>query len=168
MKRKPSSAPTCLRMPAVACFVGAAVGFVLPSCRVGLAASKPSSTQPTYDWLVVDEHQQLYDWSCIPMSVEMVLKLEHREPSDYFELQNAWKNKRDGTFADFDGRTIDGLTFHRQFFLPRNDHFPMDNLFKAIGSRLRGDQAKGSQVKWNPTERQADVQRPGAAGAISS
>jgi len=70
------------------------------------------------------------------MSVELVLKLEHREPADYFELQNAWKNKRDGTFGEFDGRTIAGLTFHRQFFLPRDEDFPMGELFSTIDAEL--------------------------------
>src|SRR5690348_7388152 len=89
-------------------------------------------TRPSYDWFIVDQHQQFAAPSCIPSSIEMVLKLEHRVPVDYYELQRAWGKKTDGTFADFDGRSIGGLTFHRQFFLPRTFFFPTSRLFQTI------------------------------------
>lgn len=101
----------------------------------GGAPAAPT-TRPAYDWLILDQHRQLDSPSCIPSGVEMVLKLEHREPVDFFELQKQWGNKTDGTFGNFDGRAIDGLTFHRQFFRPRDDHFPMDELFGAIDREL--------------------------------
>jgi hypothetical protein len=66
----------------------------------------------------------------------MVLKLEHRVPVDFYDLQKAWGIKTDGTFADFDNRSIAGLTFHRQFFLPRTIFFPINQLFKTIDSEL--------------------------------
>ena len=110
-----------------------------PACRAA-GRDTPSQTRPTtrpsYDWLTVDTHQQLYDWSCIPMSVEMVLKLLHRVPQNYYALQFSWQNRRDGTFGDFDGRTIAGVTFQRKFFLPRDDKFPLDELFKTIDGEL--------------------------------
>jgi hypothetical protein len=102
-----------------------------------IATTRPvPATRPSYDWLKVDEHKQLFEMSCIPMSVEMVLKLLNRVPADYYELQNAWRNKMDGTFGEFDGKTIAGVTFHRQFFLPRNERFPLDRLFDTIDSEL--------------------------------
>ena len=100
------------------------------------AGSRGPATRPSYDWVKVDEHRQLYGWSCIPMSVELVLKLLGREPGEYFDLQRAWQNRKDGTFTDFDGRTIAGVTFRRQFFLPRDARFPMDSLFATIDSEL--------------------------------
>jgi len=99
------------------------------------AQTRPT-TRPSYDWFTADAHQQLYEWSCIPMSVEMVLKLLDRVPQNYYALQQGWQDRRDGTFGDFDGRTIAGVTFHRKFFLPRNDKFPMDELFRTIDSEL--------------------------------
>jgi hypothetical protein len=101
-----------------------------------LAASSLLAAQPTFDRSIIDRHRQTYDGSCIPSSVEMVLKLTGRVPPEFFELQQAWKNKLDGSFADFDNRTIAGLTFHRQFALPRNRRFPLRDLFAAIDAEL--------------------------------
>src|SRR5262249_11278100 len=70
-------------------------------------------------------------------SIEMVLKLSGRAPGDFYELQNAWKNKADGNFRDFDGKTIKGLAFRQQFDLPRNDKFPLKELFAKIDSELK-------------------------------
>jgi len=100
-------------------------------------AKNPSqATLPPLNQQIVDDHKQLYDSSCIPMTVEMVLKLTGHAPSNYFELQDAWKNKTDGNFSDFDGKTINGLTFHKQFGLPRDDKFPLDRLFATIDKEL--------------------------------
>ncbi len=90
-----------------------------------------------FDRNIVDEHKQLFDSSCIPMTIEMVLKLTKREPADYFKLQEAWKDKTDGNFSDFDGRTISGLTFHKQFGLPQNKDFPLNRLFETIEKELK-------------------------------
>jgi len=67
----------------------------------------------------------------------MVLKLLGRVPTDYYELQEAWKNKTDGNFRDFDNRTIAGVTFHQRFSLPRNREFPLSQLFDAIRKELQ-------------------------------
>ena len=66
------------------------------------------------------------------MSVELVLKLTGRVPGDYYKLQRAWGNKRDGNFSDFDGKTIAGVRVHKHFVLPRNQDFPLEGLFAAI------------------------------------
>jgi len=86
---------------------------------------------------VVDAHEQRYGMSCIPMSIEMVLKLLGRVPVDYHELQTPWKEKADGNFRDFDGKTIKGVTFHQQFDLQRNDQFPLAKLFERIDAELK-------------------------------
>jgi hypothetical protein len=85
---------------------------------------------------IIDAHQQRYGMSCIPSSVEMVLKLEGRVPQSFYELQTAWQEKSDGSFKDFDGRTIAGLTFHQQFALPRNRDFPLEKSFATIHEEL--------------------------------
>jgi hypothetical protein len=70
------------------------------------------------------------------MTVEMVLKLTGQQSADYFKLQEAWQNKMDGNFRDFDGRTLAGLTFHQQFSLPRDADFPLERLFETIDKEL--------------------------------
>jgi hypothetical protein len=85
---------------------------------------------------VVDRHEQRYGMSCIPMSVELVLKLLDRVPGSYFDLQDEWREKADGTFGDFDGIAIAGVTFHRRFALRRGDDFPLDSLFATIHAEL--------------------------------
>jgi hypothetical protein len=103
----------------------------------GLAVdAPPAKPLAGYNPGIVDAHRQKYDMSCIPMSIELVLKLLGREPAGYFELQEAWKNKTDGNFIDFDGRTIAGLTFHQQFDELRTNDFPTEDLFKTIDSEL--------------------------------
>lgn len=70
------------------------------------------------------------------MSVEYVLKLIGKVPPDYFELQRAWGNKMTGSFADFDGREINGVKFRLQFGMSRDAHFPIDDLFSTIEKEL--------------------------------
>lgn len=82
------------------------------------------------------KHKQLYNMSCIPMSIEMILKYNDRVSPNYYDLQNIWKDKSDGTFANFDGKTIAGLKFKHQFNIKRGDDFPIDRLFKAIDNEL--------------------------------
>jgi hypothetical protein len=89
-----------------------------------------------FDRKIVNEHRQLFDSSCIPMTIELVLKLTGREPVGYFGLQQAWQDKTNGSFADFDGKTLSGLTFHRRFTDPRNKDFPLKRLFGVIDKEL--------------------------------
>lgn len=86
---------------------------------------------------IINGHKQRYDMSCIPSSLEMVLKLLGREPESYYDLQDAWKNKSDGTFGDFEIKTIKGVTFHRQFGMPRGGQFPLSDLFATIDRELK-------------------------------
>lgn len=84
----------------------------------------------------VNKHEQIYSMSCIPSSVEMILKYNKKVPANYYELQNAWKDKSDGTFANFNGKTIAGIRFTHRFNLPRNDSFPYDKLYNTIDREL--------------------------------
>ncbi|KLT63882.1 hypothetical protein [Pedobacter sp. BMA] len=85
---------------------------------------------------IASKHKQLYGMSCIPMSVEMVLKYNNRVAANYYKLQNDWKNKADGTFGNFDGKTLSCLKFKHQFNLTRGDGFPFDRLFSRIDAEL--------------------------------
>jgi hypothetical protein len=89
-----------------------------------------------FDRNIVNEHKQLFDFSCIPANIELVLKLTGREPVTFFKLQEAWSTKTDGSFADFDGKTIAGLTFHQRFKNPRNKDFPLKRLMSVIDKEL--------------------------------
>lgn len=90
-----------------------------------------------FDRQIIDAHEQRYDMSCIPSSVEMVLKLMARVPASYYEQQTAWKNKADGSFHNFDGKTIAGCTFHQQFTQAHGGQFPLIALFEAIDRELK-------------------------------
>jgi hypothetical protein len=122
-----------------ALIVGLAGGGVAAEPK--LAETKPAETQKAsltkFNRQIIDKHSQKYGVSCIPSSVEMVLKLLGRVLESYCELQDAWKEKTDGTFGDFHDKTIKGVTFHRQFDLPRNDQFPLSSLFETIDRELK-------------------------------
>jgi hypothetical protein len=89
-----------------------------------------------FEPLIIDSHRQLYEMSCIPSSVEMVLKLLGRAPDSYYDLQTKWKDKADGSFIDFHEKTIQGVIFYQQFTMPRNDNFPLAKLFDTIHNEL--------------------------------
>ncbi|EDY16854.1 hypothetical protein CfE428DRAFT_5663 [Chthoniobacter flavus Ellin428] len=90
-----------------------------------------------FDQRIIDKHAQRDTLSCIPSSVEMVLKLVGRVPGGFYDLQAGWKNKSDGSFKDFDGKTFAGVTFHLQFSLPRDDSFPLEKEFETIHRELQ-------------------------------
>lgn len=83
-----------------------------------------------FDRRIIDAHEQGFPMSCIPSSVEMLLKLLGRVPNSYRELQMAWQNKSDGCWRDFNGKTFAGVTFKY-----RND-YSTDQLFEAIDREL--------------------------------
>jgi len=85
---------------------------------------------------VLNVHKQLSALSCIPMAVELVLKLLGRLPPDNFELQQQWQNRSDGSFKVFDNQVIRGVRFRHQFTMSRGQDFPLNDLFAAIGSEL--------------------------------
>ena len=85
---------------------------------------------------VLTAHKQLSAFSCIPMAVELVLKLLGRLPPDNFELQQSWQNRADGSFKDFDNVVIRGVRFRHQFTMSRGQSFPLNDLLAAIESEL--------------------------------
>lgn len=86
---------------------------------------------------VVNNHDQLFQLSCIPSAVEMVLKYHKVVDLDFYDLQNKWKNKNDGSFRDFDNKELYGITFAQKFVLTRDASFPIDSLFQTIEKELR-------------------------------
>jgi hypothetical protein len=85
---------------------------------------------------IVASHRQVDTFSCIPMAIEFVLKLIDKMPADSTEFQDAWKNRSDGSFRDFDDKLIYAVRFHRQYSVARDDLFPLDALFSTITSEL--------------------------------
>jgi hypothetical protein len=85
---------------------------------------------------VLNKHDQRSEWSCIPMAVEFVLKLLGKLPPEDFRLQEAWSNRMDGNFADFDGWAFDDVKFTKHFPQPRDHAFPLDELFSKIEDEL--------------------------------
>lgn len=86
---------------------------------------------------IVNSHEQKYRFSCIPSAVEIVLKLLKRVDHDYYELQHSWDDRTDGSFADFDGKTVRGLTFKvPKSGSPRASSFPLETLFATIDQEL--------------------------------
>jgi hypothetical protein len=108
------------------------------SFTVNHAQISPSNTRKNKQSLesVASKHKQIYDMSCIPMSVEMLLKYNDCVAPTYYRLQDSWKNKVDGTFENFDGRIVACLKFKHQFNVQRGNDFPFKQLFKTIDTEL--------------------------------
>lgn len=85
---------------------------------------------------IIDQHQQRSHRTCIPSAVEMVLKLLGNVDMDYYDLQDVWTN---GSFANFDGQTVSGVTFQRINLAERGPTFPCDQLFGLIDQELASD-----------------------------
>jgi hypothetical protein len=81
-------------------------------------------------------HVQLFPYSCIPSAIEIILKQLGKVDLDYYELQNEWRNKGNGSFQDFDGKVLFGLTFRRLFGRGGEPDFPMEALFSCISQEL--------------------------------
>jgi hypothetical protein len=64
----------------------------------------------------------------------MVLKLLGKVPVDYYGLQNSWTT--DGSFQNFDGQTIRGVTFRRIALADRGAEFPLNQLFEIMDHEL--------------------------------
>jgi hypothetical protein len=87
---------------------------------------------------IIRKHGQLYECSCTPMAVELVLKLIDRAPADYFELQHETRNNP-VSFAKFNEREINGVKFHRRFSVDGGRGFSpekMKDLFETIDREL--------------------------------
>jgi len=88
---------------------------------------------------VVNNHNQIFQMSCIPSAIEMILKYYNVVDFDFYDLQNEWKDKADGSFRNFDKKELYGITFFQKFVLPRDENFPIDSLFQTIENELKSD-----------------------------
>lgn len=61
---------------------------------------------------IIDQHKQLFLNSCVPSSIEMVLKtLGRLRPQEYPE-QNRYDNRTNLGFGIYDDVTVEGVSFH--------------------------------------------------------
>lgn len=89
------------------------------------------------NWKTINEHKQIFDTSCIASAIEMVLKLNKKVKTDYYELQNKFENKnRTLSFGNFDRKILFGMKFKILFNIKREDDFPIDKLFDKIDEEL--------------------------------
>ena len=118
-------------------------GFIITSCSENKSKNlfvTEKDDRLKYDtalYQVIKHHRQLYSMSCIPSAIELILKLNKKVDPNYFQLQEDWKEKADGTFADFDGKTIEGMIFTHHFKDSRDVKFPFEKLYKTIEAELK-------------------------------
>ena len=94
---------------------------------------------PSLNYDLLLNHEQKYPLSCVPSSIEMILKLEKIVNKDYYELQNRAGNVAIGG-NQFNGNKYPDefpiLTFTQKFTNPRDNNFPFDDLFRTIDEEL--------------------------------
>ena len=114
---------------------------VLMSTSVIFHSKAQAQKSDSYDFFdtVVNNHDQIFQLSCIPSAVEMILKYYKAVDLDFYDLQNEWKNKSDGSFRNFDNKELYGFTFSQKFVLPRDETFPIDSLFQTIENELKSE-----------------------------
>lgn len=91
---------------------------------------------------IVSKHRQLYPLSCVPMSVELVLKLLGKLKPGKFPFQMHVGPNRPGDFVEYDGKKIRGVTFKKEFPQKRGPGFPLMNLY----DRMKQEIADGRYV----------------------
>ena len=84
---------------------------------------------------VLNQHIQKYARSCVPMGIELTLKLMGQMKVDCYELQDERGNvSRWG--GDYDNRIITGVEIRMEFNIPRGANFPIEDMFQRIRSEL--------------------------------
>lgn len=106
------------------------------------SAQTNNSEHDDFFHTVVNNHNQIFQMSCIPSVVEIILKYYKAVDFNFYDLQNEWQNKTDGSFRNFDNKELYGITFHQNFVLPQDETFPIDSLFQTIEKEL----ASGKKV----------------------
>jgi hypothetical protein len=85
---------------------------------------------------IIKNHKQIYNLSCIPSCVEMILKLLGKVDINFYSLQNDWNDKSDGSFNDFDGYKFENILFSHEFSSSRGEAFPFKKLYDRIDTLL--------------------------------
>ncbi|MCX6247754.1 MAG: hypothetical protein NTW10_08475 [Bacteroidetes bacterium] len=94
----------------------------------------------TLNQKVLDSHLQLFEASCVPMSIELLMKLNGNVKEDYYDLQKGKSSEKfkieDGYGGEYNGKTIEEVTFTHRYTQGRGSSFPLDDLFKDIKDEL--------------------------------
>ena len=85
-------------LPAAVLLLSCSVAAIVITAR-GADKGEATLVVAGFDRRIVDEHKQLFDSSCIPMTIEMVLKLTGRRPVDFFKLQRHGRTRPTATSA---------------------------------------------------------------------
>jgi Peptidase_C39 like family len=87
------------------------------------------------DQNVLVNHIQKYRRSCVPMSVELVLKLIGKAELSYYDLQDE-KGDVPRWGGDYDSKIYCGIKFCLEFDIQRGLSFPLDRLFDRIKEEI--------------------------------
>lgn len=97
---------------------------------------------PVLDINKIKKHQQKYDKSCTPSSIEMVLKLENICNETYYDLQEHTKDTSIWG-GDFNNKSfpliLPKIIFKHEFGNDRNFNFPFQQLFDRIDAELNNN-----------------------------
>jgi len=86
---------------------------------------------------VLKNHQQKKSNSCIPMSVELLLKLNGNVKPTFFDIQdgNLGYKTYDGDGWEYKDKTIEGMKLHH-LFEDKRGKYPIEKLFDKIREEL--------------------------------
>jgi hypothetical protein len=93
---------------------------------------------------VINGHIQKYPESCIPMSVEFLVKLVDPTQLNFYDEQDKFPKGPPNGGNYYDGKIINNLEFKHQFNINRGRNFPLNNLFKTIKDEI--DQSRYVQL----------------------
>ena len=120
-------------------FTGYLLGLtlILLGCNNNAGTIKRAEVNTGTFYETVQNHKQVYPMTCIPSSIEMILKYYKKVDPDFYQLQDDLSRIPPGTFHDYDNRIISGIAFKHYFAEPRGDNFPLEELYQTIATELK-------------------------------
>jgi len=97
---------------------------------------------------VLDNHIQKYPNSCVPMCIELVLKLMGKVGVDYYELQDE-KGDIPRWGGEYDKKIIHDTQITMEFNKLRGPGFPLNDLFDKICQEI--DAGRFVNCAWRPS-----------------
>lgn len=101
---------------------------------------------------IIKNHKQKYLNSCVPMSIELVLKLMNTVQLSYYDLQKELKDTP-RSFKDFNGKVVNGVRMTLQYDINRDSNFPLEQLFNTIQQEL--EQGRFVNCAWKNEKMQS-------------
>lgn len=100
---------------------------------------------------VLRNHIQKYSKSCVPMGIELALKLMGQAEINYYEIQDE-KGDNPSSGWDFNGKIYRGTRVNQEFPIVRGATFPLDDLFNRIIEELNAGGYVHCAWKEHPTD----------------